>query len=156
MSKGRVPMPEAYKGNGTQSLSSQVEPCTSVPEPPPWLEDEGLREWHRVAPKLVEMRLLSPIDVMNLGAYCKVYAQWRKCCEQIDRDGAVYLPIAPADYNKPVKYEAHPAVAVADRMLRTVIEISRQFGFTPASRSQIKIARQSSKGEDEFDKFMGD
>src|SRR4051794_19849229 len=77
--EGRKPIPTDVKrlmGNpGKKRLpkpGEEPEPeiVNSLPEPPDYLSEYGRREWERVGPSLMDMRLLTENDLLTFGAYC--------------------------------------------------------------------------------------
>src|SRR5690349_2633047 len=41
-----------------------------LPDPPDWLGEYGVKEWHRVGPELVKNKLLTQADMLTFAAYC--------------------------------------------------------------------------------------
>jgi phage terminase small subunit len=76
---GPSPIPPkivALRGNpGKRKLRSAVEPPMppQPPEPPGCLTGYALDEWHRLAPELHRLGLLTSLDVMPLAAYCEAH-----------------------------------------------------------------------------------
>ena len=78
---GRKPTPttlKELKGNPGRRPLNEDEPKPSVhlPSPPAHLSPAARREWRRAGAFLVEMGLMTDLDVAALAAYCVAYARW--------------------------------------------------------------------------------
>src|SRR5215831_16437271 len=56
----------------------------ALPTPPDFLTAYGLEEWHRVAPMIYRVGLLTDADVAHFAAYCRAFGQWRDIEETIN------------------------------------------------------------------------
>src|SRR6266540_874689 len=87
--RGPAPIPiplKVLRGNPSKkSIRAQFEPerLPKVPDPPEFLEGYAQAEWHRVAPSLHTLGLLSALDIMPLAAYCVCYQRWRQAEERL-------------------------------------------------------------------------
>src|SRR5262245_53940278 len=78
---------KVLKGNpGKRAIRPEPKPeiPQTVPEAPPFLIGYSLDEWHRVAPELHRLRLLTTLDVAPLAAYCAAYGRWRTAEELLN------------------------------------------------------------------------
>lgn len=73
----RGTVPGADRG-GEKAKPLKVRP--GAPEPPGWLQGEGLAEWGRVVPPLDELGLLSSVDRAILSSYC---VSWSVLCRAV-------------------------------------------------------------------------
>lgn len=82
MKRGTKPAPTSLKVmKGTQPCRvnrNEPEAPAGTPEPPAYLDAEGLAFWAEVAPLLVAMRVLTTADRHSLGLLCDSYSRWRK------------------------------------------------------------------------------
>ena len=112
----------------------------TVPEPPPFVVGYGLDEWHRLAPGLHAMGLLTVVDIMPLAGYCVAYLRWRDAEEALDRmrskDPLMNGLIIKVSSNGGGP-ATNPLVNIARKALLDMIRIAGEFGFTPAARSRI-------------------
>ena len=53
--------------------STRLPSVDELPEPPEWLGEAGVAEWHRIGPWLVSKGLLSEADVGAFTVYCANY-----------------------------------------------------------------------------------
>ena len=114
---GRKPSPttlKELKGNPGRRPLNEDEPKPSVhlPNPPAHLSPMARREWRRAGAFLVEMGLMTDLDVAALAGYSVAYARWcdaekvlRKCGLMVkDGEGlpvqSPYLAVANKAYDQ--------------------------------------------------------
>lgn len=110
---------------------------TAVGEPPKWLKNEGLKIWHRLAPQLRAMKLLTDADAPAFARYCKHYARWLELQKRMDVQGDIYEIVTASGTVR----RADPAFVMADRLDRMMLAIEDRFGLNPAERQRIMAAR---------------
>jgi P27 family predicted phage terminase small subunit len=150
MGRGRKPKPTAIKileGNpGKRPLNDlEPQPNSECPECPDWLTDEAKEEWHRIAPELHKIGVLTYIDMAALAGYCESFAQWRRAVEYLKKNGDMLIM-----YNEDgsIKYQQQaPHVAIASNALKHMRAFASEFGLTPASRSKLSVKPQADKTE---------
>jgi phage terminase small subunit len=96
-------------------------------DPPPWLPVDARAQWKRLAPRLIELGILTEVDGDAFAALCMLTANL-----------AVLGTIQGA------------AIADCTRELR---QLWGRFGMTPADRS--KVAAAPPKAADPFEEFLG-
>lgn len=142
--RGRKPKPtrvRAITGNPGKRPLNPSEPMPelltldAIPEPPSELSKRAQAEWHRLAPQLATLRILTALDRAALAAYCAAYALWAEAIEAVGQYGAMVK--SPTGY--PMQ---SPYIGMANRQAEIMLRIASEFGFTPASRARI-VARQT-------------
>ena len=131
---GKRPLPKA-----------EPKPTPKAPEPPALLKREALEEWHRLAPELERLGLLTVIDGAALAAYCQAYRRWIQAERRVSREGLVLD-------SKSRYAQAHPAMGIAQRSLQIMRAFMAEFGLTPASRSRISATPPT--GPDPFEDYL--
>lgn len=135
--RGPAPKPTALKrlqGNpGKRALNeSEPRPAATLPRCPTHLQGEARAEWKRVARALHESGLLTQVDRAALAIYCQAWARWVKAEAQVARHGEVVKSAAG-------NVMQNPYLSIANRAMKQVQLMAREFGMTPSARSQIKI-----------------
>lgn len=146
--RGRKPDPaavKAAKGNpGRRPIGA--DPVVSAGDvvaqaqtvaPPLWLKGNGLKVWQRLAPRLVQMKLLSVVDSEAFGRYCRNFARWEKMQSVLDDEGETYESESAHGKLK----RAHPAFLISDRLERQLLSMEDRFGLNPAERQRIYAER---------------
>lgn len=146
MPPGPKPKPTAIKDQQRPVRStrakSKIPPAAPVilvggEKPPAWLKGEGLAEWNRLAPILVQVKLLSVADVGAFARYCRNFALWLKLRKEMDDEGATY----ESESNHGKLKRAHPAFLIADRVERQLLASEDRFGLNPAERQRLFATR---------------
>jgi P27 family predicted phage terminase small subunit len=70
---------------GGRPIQPSIRPTIppEIPEPPECLSGYSLDEWHRLAPELHRLGLLSVLDVGPLSAYCGAVGRWKTASEAL-------------------------------------------------------------------------
>lgn len=143
MTRGRTPKPTAVKklqGNPGKRPLSHDEPkvAGTLPRCPSHLDAEAKREWRRIAKELHRLGILDGIDRHALAAFCKCWSLWVKAEQQLAGEDLVVMSDKGNLYQNPI-------VGVARQAMKDMVDMAREFGMTPASRTRIKV----DKGEEE-------
>lgn len=110
---------------------NEPKPEVCIPDPPEFLDGYALMEWHRVAPMLETLGLLSKIDTMALAAYCQCYERWRKAEEAIKSDKGMTITTEKGNVIQ------SPHVSIANKAMAQMHKFLAQFGMSPASRAGV-------------------
>jgi P27 family predicted phage terminase small subunit len=149
--RGPAPQPtniRLLRGNpGKRPFNKrEPQPTPKAPEPPPFLKREALEEWHRLAPELERLGLLTIVDRAGLAAYCQAYQRWIQAERKVNREGLVL--------NAKSRYaQAHPAIVIAQRSMQLMRAFAAEFGLTPSSRTRLAVPR-SEKEPDALEEWM--
>lgn len=140
--KGRKPLPRHLRlvqGNrGKRPIKAEVEVAPTLPEPLPFLCQDAQEEWHRVAPMLYALRLLSDLDTAALAAYCSAYATWKQAHEAIG-ETAKNDAVSKGLMIKSQKGNLiqNPLLGIANTAAGNMVKYASEFGLTPSSRARI-------------------
>lgn len=146
------PKPTSLKilqGNpGKRPLNkAEPKPPQGIPDCPKWFLAEGhsAAMWHRLAPDLARMGVLTLADAAALEMVCTAYADFREACDEIQQDGPTFTA-----ENGLIK--RHPAMAIKQEAWRRVMSGLVEFGLTPSSRSKVQSQPQAEASP--FDEFL--
>lgn len=159
MAKPRGPAPtpsavNARRGNPGKRAVNHDEPrpklVAKVPTPPKTLGDVAKAEWKRLASELIKLKLLSVLDMTMLEIYCENYEQYRQADEELKahfkRTGEYTVKHTnKAGHENDIP---HPALRIRREALEMMRSIGGEFGFTPSSRSRLKVAPSETPGAD--------
>ncbi len=108
--------------------SRPIQSVGTLPDPPKWLDEESIHEWHRVKRILETRGLLSAEDWAILGSYCTVQQLLRMAWNSIGETGLV---ISTANgLEMPA-----PGVAISKQMIDLGIKLAARLGLSPADRA---------------------
>jgi P27 family predicted phage terminase small subunit len=134
-SRGRRPKPSAIKkaaGNpGKRKLNArEPRPVIGIPECPPHLDAVARQEWDRVAPLLIRVGCITPLDRAALVCYCQAWSRLVDAEQNLIKFGKVVK--TPRGY--PVQ---NPYLSISNAAMSTIERFATEFGMTPSSRSRI-------------------
>ncbi len=113
---------------------------------PQWLDQEAKAHWNGVAPALRAAGLLTDLDLGLFAIYCQTYSDWVRVAKLLKDAGTVY--VTPAGQARP-----RPEVVIAQQYLGAILEFSKDFGMTPASRARLSLPL-SPEGKSDFDRWL--
>lgn len=119
---------------GKPNLRPEQKPMDQAPKAPSWLAKTARTEWERVAPVLVERKILTEADLGSLESYCVAYGQVRDCQKTLTDLGSAFFA---GDNGAP---RPHPAVRVMHTAMTIQRQLAAELGLTPVSRSRPAIA----------------
>lgn len=132
--RGRRPKPTGLKildGNAGHRPINDQEPDPAPAEAlpaPKWLGKKAKEEWGRLMPELTRLGLLSALDLGSFECLCQAYGQWRDyegLCKKHGLQAAVQLGFRKS----------------ADDGHKLYLRAAVEFGFTPSSRSRVRVKR---------------
>lgn len=96
------------------------------------LHGHALEVWNRLAPDLIDKRVLRPWDADAFAAYCKAVALFREASAEVEQS-----PITiPGSHGGTVM---NPAIRTMCQAADLMIKFGSRFGLTPSDRAQLKI-----------------
>jgi P27 family predicted phage terminase small subunit len=114
---------------------SEPSPPPAPATPPDALDADGLERWYRLYPMLTDMGVMTAAENDMLIRYCNMAAQFDECQRILQKQ---------FDFKV-----ANHQLKLADKLLN----IEKQFGMTPASRSGI-IAKKPKQETDATEQAM--
>ncbi len=122
--KGRKP--------GHLRLGRPGRPLTAIEPVPEDLPRKGQDLWERVAPKLSEMGLLTPVDIPAFHVMCMTYGLAFEAAEALAVDGLMTDGVHGT-------VKKHPAATILNEFLAQFRLWCAEFGLTPAARQRLQI-----------------
>lgn len=153
MARGRPPKSTAQKraaGNpGKRKLNDQEPDFTALliaPPAPEWLNDYAQVVWDKLAPQLVDSKVLTSTDLHNLECFASAYGRWRMAEADINKNGIVVMGAMGSEVK-------NPACTVANEAMRQMATYGGALGLDPASRSRLMVP--TAKKKSAFAEFLG-
>ena len=148
--RGPAPKPTAIRileGNMSHRPlnGSEPRPRPVAPRCPKYLDPEAKREWKRIVPILMGMRVLTEADSLALGSLCQAYSTMVRAQSKLNESGLLLK--TPSGY-----VQQSPLLGIINACMHTITTLSREFGLTPASRSRIQV--QPEDGMDELERAL--
>ncbi|SDC25534.1 phage terminase small subunit P27 family [Actinokineospora iranica] len=98
---------------------------------PDWASDAARAIWARLAPGLIERRVLTPWDTDAFLVLCEALARYRAATQLVN--GSALLVQGGSGLMK------NPALQVQADAERTFLTFAARFGLTPSDRQAIKV-----------------
>src|SRR5262249_23321427 len=112
---------------------NEPRPRPVAPRCPKHLDDEARREWRRMVPVLLRMRVLTEADGHCLANLCLAYSMLVRAQTRLNESGLLLK--TPSGY-----LQQSPLIGIINGAVETINKLSREFGMTPASRSRLQIS----------------
>lgn len=143
MGRKRKPIEHHRRDNTFQPCRhSGPEPEATKPIKPDDLTGAAGEMWDALAPVLESMGVYCEADSLALRLLCDSYAGYVAAGEAIRTDGGY------------IGQKEHPAQRARSRYFKEVIDLMRQFGLTPSSRTGLNIRKPDDDGESELDRIL--
>ena len=104
----------------------EQQPRTARPRCPVELGNAAKREWHRIAPELYRLGLLTTIDRAALAGYC---AMW----------GSFIEAAAAKDVDDLDTETARRLCRMMRQSLEFMFKFMAEFGMSPAARARVRV-----------------
>ena len=150
MARGRKKQPLALiekKGTGNSTRLKQTRGDNKqypfiyreLPSPPEDLKEIGISLWNRQLSMAMNIYgYISFMDLAVFGEYCWVYQELQRTKRMAEVD---------EDFQGGQRSPLHIQM---DKLRKSFLELSREFGFTPSARSNIKLGPEPDDNMDEF------
>jgi P27 family predicted phage terminase small subunit len=134
MTTGRKPKPTVFRrlaGNPGKRAWNHAEPKPpkELPDCPAHLSEAARTEWHRLAPTLNAIGVLTMADRAAVAAYCQAWGRWVEAEEKMQ--GLPVMLKTPSGY-----VQQNPWLSVANTQLALMYRFMAEIGLTPAARSR--------------------
>lgn len=172
--RGPAPKPTALRileGNRAKRPLNAREPKydAQIPVCPPHLDPQAKREWARLAPALVQVKVLTEVDYMALANLCQAYSTMAQAQRLLNKQGILLRsekttwrdvddaytetkgkkgkggkkkPVSkPKRPGRPptIMISQNPLLTVVNRQMEIIAKYCREFGLTPSSRSRLTV-----------------
>jgi P27 family predicted phage terminase small subunit len=139
--RGPAPKPSGIRlleGNPAKRAlpADEPKPFACAPDMPRYLDSEARREWKRLVPILLAMRVLTEADGVALGSLCQAYSILVRAHKDMRKatkgGGSGLLMKIPSGY-----IQQSPLIGIINGQVEIINKISREFGLTPSSRMRL-------------------
>lgn len=130
-----------------------IQPKSDNIKPPTWLSPFAKRIFKRKAKELLEVDLMTNVDVEALARWCDAYDDYVECSKIIKEEGLmVEYTNKAAETNK----VPHPLLTKKKAAHEQMKSLETEFGLTPAARAKLAIQKQEEKEKSEEELMFGD
>ena len=157
MPVGRKPKPSNLKvieGNpGKRPLPEnepKPAPVIETPAPPGWLNKDGKQMWKDRVPDLINIGLLTNIDIDSFAMCCHVYGVFREAERDIKKKGRYHKYVNKFGAENEVE---RPQAKTANKAYAEYCKMMSEFGLSPASRTRIEV-KPAEDGQDPMEALL--
>lgn len=113
--------------------------------PPKWLKRsrKATEVWNELAPRLAKLNLLSELDAMPLGRYCRYVVEWIAADVSVQKEGTWFNAVGT---NGEATKKRHPAWQACQDLEKMLRETEASFGMRPDARYKIMRDQAASHG----------
>jgi P27 family predicted phage terminase small subunit len=142
--RGPAPKPSGIRlleGNPAKRAlpADEPKPMACAPDMPRFLDSEARREWKRLVPILLAMRVLTEADGVALGNLCQAISILERAHKDMRKaakaGGSGLLMKTPGGF-----IQQSPLIGIINGQTEIISRISREFGLTPSSRMRLAAA----------------
>jgi len=126
---------------------NEPQPVPVLPPAPAYLDKAAREEWARTGAVLLELGLMTKIDVAAFAGYCQAYATWIEALAKIKTTGGRVIK-SPTNRNV-----INPWVQIAKDAWAEMMKAAVEFGMSPSSRSRVKSAKKDEKSP--LERYLG-
>lgn len=131
------------KKNVSELLDELQNPAVPVEAPPmpDCLTAEAIAEWERLVPDLIQLGLITKLDMMALATYCEAAADWMRFRRRITEINAAQDGLEKGDIQTFATGAKQISVwrQLANDAEKRANAAGAQFGFSPWSRRNLKV-----------------
>lgn len=160
----RVPT-EIHQARGSRKGKSRgdTEPARvdAVPTAPSFLKGEAKRCWNRRVETLTTQKMLSETYREALSVYCQAWGEYYEITQEIKRRGGLVSHDKVIDdetgdeTGEVIAYaskEVKDLLSLRKQAYETLLRVGPQFGWTPSTKSEVKINAPAPVGRPKKDK----
>lgn len=107
-----------------------------MPPCPAWLTKKARKHWDTLGPKLVQAGLLSVVDGDVFMLHCDNMAAYEEVQEKL-QDFGTWVSKTPNGFEVQAAW-----LQIRNKLQEMIIKTAREFGLTPAARSNVKVNKQ--------------
>jgi len=123
-------------------------PSMERPEPPGWLDTEGIEIFNQLVKELEEINLASASFSEGLGLLAARLTEVRQCTRILDAEGRIHKT------NSGV-LKMRPEVSQRSEAMKHAQSLLRDFGLSPAGLGRIEIPETPKDEKDQWSEFDG-
>lgn len=132
-----APQAKVLKGNFRPDRDTHgIHVETQLPPCPAWLPKAAKRYWHEIGPELERVGLISLVDGAAFAAHCDSVGKFELATRKLQTLDSMID-------STPQNYHVQSALfTIRNKLWDQVMKSAREFGLTPAGRSQVKPPAQ--------------
>jgi len=152
---GPKPKPvELHEQEGTRVRSKYADPkamavvdAASI-DVPDHLNENEAAIWQEFAPRLKAVGLLTEADIVSFEVLVYAVVSWREAKDELADSNLTKITAATGNTKK------NPLVAIELERRKAVLDMLREFGMTPSSRTRVIVTEAGEASKDALEGFF--
>lgn len=136
-----------------QRLEGEIKPNTDKVKCPYWLDDIAADEWDRIVDELIELGLMTNVDVSALGVYCDCYSKYVQATKKLEETG---LTTEFTNKSGATNVVPSPYVNIQNKYGDMLKKYLTEFGLTPSARAKLAIPKKEDKKPTAEEEMFGE
>jgi P27 family predicted phage terminase small subunit len=136
----------------SRTNAAEPTPAVYLPTPPEWLSERAKAYWAEIGAVLLAMKLCTAADGPAMMLLTETLAEWAEARQAVHGLGLVYEMQTEGGQTM---RRPNPEVSMASDAMKRTLNMLREFGLTPSSRSKVS-ALGDNDGKDPFAEMMND
>jgi len=123
------------KGSGASSKTPPEGPYLEpmkMRRPPQWFGMYARKFWNRIAPQLIELGLLTELDVVTFEMLCVMYQRTMQSRDELEKEGTTTV-------DERGLQRKHPLWQIYRESMNQFVLLCGDFGLQPTKRLQLNI-----------------
>ncbi len=137
---------------GRAKAEARLNSGTDKVKPPKWLTKKAKKEFRRLAKLLLEIDLVTNLDVDLLAVYANTLVAYQEVDAAIREQGQTRIHINKFGAENLV---AHPLLTQRKQLADQLRMLAVEFGLTPSARAALALPKHEEKAPTEFDSLFG-
>jgi phage terminase small subunit len=168
---GRPAIPDAVKLLRGKLRSGSLNrnapnPRRVEPEMPAFLDKDARKEWRRLAPRMVQLGMLTEVDGLVFAGYCELLSEITRVNRQLKKFKGDFLVDKVVEVYEEtdadgkaircerVEQKQNPLIVIKRNILNQIRLYCSEFGLTPSSRSKMIVPTGPQAVPDKDEEFL--
>ena len=136
-----------------RALEAKYSPNTGSVNCPEWLDDAAKKHWDVLSKELLDLGLVTNLDVGALTICCDAYSKVIKSNQEIEKHGLLVTHVNKGGNRNIVP---NPYVAIANKYSDIYKRYCTEFGLTPTARLKLSTPKELPKPLTDFERKFPD
>ena len=134
------------------TLAKEPQPTVAEPEPPVHLDKKAKSVWKKLAPQLLELKLLTEIDGAAFGMLCQQISRIDSIHKFINKNNQSLIQekiTIDGSGQEHSEYKPSAYVVMEKQYYQIFRQFAKEFGLTPVGRVGLTVGAPNKTGDDE-------
>lgn len=141
------------KAEINKRLEGEIKPNTDKVKKPSWLDETAANEWDRIVDELIELGLMTNVDVSALAIYCDTYSKYVQATESLNSGDLV---VEHTNKSGATNLVPSPFINIQAKYADIIKKFLGEFGLTPSARAKLALPKKEDKEPTPEEKLFGD